>query len=154
MKLLNTSSTWKGKGSWCCWQRHAAGFGEICSHRPDSIRPAVFEVVSLFGYGCLRRIFSRNASIKPFRMQMSPSMACQSVVWYLCPKEGFASKETVETSVALSVVRFNDCAVRQGEVVREMGCTVGEHVAAGLQQEDRKRVYHVEKKISVRGEEE
>ena len=75
------------------------------------------------------------------------------MVWHLCPKEGFASKETVETAVALSVVRFNDGAVRLGEVVREMGCTVGEFMVAGLQEEERKRVYHAEKESFSRGEE-
>ena len=55
----------------------------------------------------------------------------------------------METAVAFSVVRFNDGAVRLGEVVREMGCTVGEFMVAGLQEEDRKRVYHAEKKASA-----
>ena len=77
-------------------------------------------------------------------------MPFNGMVWHLCPRERFASKETVETAVALSVVRFNDGAVRLGEVVREMGCTVGEFMVAGLQEEDRKRVYHAEKKLQQR----
>ena len=61
------------------------------------------------------------------------------MVWHLCPKEGLAIEEPVETAVALRVVRLNDGVVRLLEVVREIGCTVGENMAASLMEEDRKR---------------
>ena len=62
------------------------------------------------------------------------------MAWPMCPKERFAIEETVETALALRVVRLNDGVVRLLEVGREMGCTVGENVAASLMEEDRKRV--------------
>ena len=50
--------------------------------------------------------------------------------------------------MALSVVKFNDGAVRLSEVVREMNCTVGDYMLAGLEEEDKIRVYYAEKKAS------
>ena len=51
--------------------------------------------------------------------------------------------------MALSVIKFNDGSSRLGEVVREMGCTVGDYMLAGLEAEDRVRVYYAQKKSSV-----
>ena len=70
----------------------------------------------------------------------SANESFNGMVWRLCPKEGFAIAETVETAVALRVVRLNDGVVRPVEVGREMGCTVGENVASSLMEEVRKRV--------------
>ena len=89
---------------------------------------------------------SRSARVEPLRMQMSPSSA-----WYgtCAPTKGVpARKRWRQPAKALSVARFDHGAVRLGEVVREMGGTVGEYVISGLQVEDGKRVHHAEKEAS------
>ena len=135
----------EGKDSWCGWQRYAAGFGEPYSHH-NTISQAVFEVLKpVWIWLSAKELLEKGMC----QATQNANESFNGMVWHLCRKEGFASKETVETAVALSVVRLNDGAVRLGEVVRMMGCTVGEFMVAGLQEEDRKRVYHAEKKASA-----
>ena len=116
----------------------------LTHHDTIMIPQAVFEVVKPVWI----RLSAKELLEKCTRQAtQNANESFNGMVWHLCPKEGFASKETGETAVVLSVVRFNDGAVRLGEVVREMGCTVGEFMVAGLQEEDRKRCIMQRRKL-------
>ena len=63
------------------------------------------------------------------------------VIWRMCPKEVNAGHQVVEMAANLATVTFNDGATGLCEVLKEMGCHVGEHTKAGLALEDAERTH-------------
>ena len=71
-----------------------------------------------------------------------------SILWKMCPKEGFCSVDTVQLAANLAVLSFNHGTISLLAVLKELGCYDGEHTRKALQLEDTRRVKKAQRKVS------
>ncbi|RUS68925.1 hypothetical protein EGW08_023314 [Elysia chlorotica] len=120
-----------GIQSWCFFQRALALGDEPRKHR-TSIKPDVAQFV----LPIVDRLTQPDLLKRCAAMQTQNANECfNSLIWARCPKTEFASRRTVETAVALSVLAFNSGPTGIFSVLQAMEVPVGLHQ---IQHSDRK----------------
>ena len=126
----------KGVGSWCGYQRVAAGADEEYVHH-RTIPEAVFEVVKPIYVRLAGKDLLQRCSLGATQNQ---NECFNGIVWSMCPKEQFCGLGVVETAAALAVLRFNNGGISLLKVLHEMGCHRGIFTEQHLYAEDERRV--------------
>ena len=68
--------------------------------------------------------------------------ALDGLVWGMCPKESFYSRQTVETAAHLATVIFNDGYKTVANILFASGCAVSPSITAFLSRFDSDKAYH------------
>ena len=126
----------KGVGSWCGYQRIAAGTDEEYVHH-RTIPEAVFEVVKPIYIRLAGKDLLQRCSLGATQNQ---NECFNGIVWSMCPKEQFCGLGLVETATALAVLRFNNEGISLLNVLHEMGCHRDIFTEQHLYAEDERRV--------------
>ena len=62
------------------------------------------------------------------------------VIWSLCPKEVFVSRQRLEIAVNTAVVLFNDGECASADIMKELGVDPGQHCMAMMRHRDSARI--------------
>ena len=131
----------EGEESWCGWQRAEAikRRGEDAEYKhKDGLPEAVYQKI-LPVYQPLSQRDLLERCLMGATQYANESF--NGVIWRMCPKEVNAGHQVVEMAANPATVTFNDGATGLCEVLKEMGCHVGEHTKAGLALEDAERTH-------------
>ena len=135
-----------GSDSWCGWQRQQAGGNNYIHDHvlPEAVWKKIKPVyIQLSDISLLERCLKGATQ--------NPNETFNGLVWQLCPKTGFASAATVETTVSLAVAWFNDGGVAVARVLEEMGLPIDCHSARVIKILDHDRSAHAVRKRSEEG---
>eukprot|EP00117_Sycon_ciliatum_P039921 scpid68490/ scgid29417/ len=132
-----------GLTSWCGWQSEKAGGAEYTHH--DALPKAVFDemkpvYVRLTDNALLLRC-ARSAT-------QNANEALNGLVWGMCPKKSFCSRQTAETAAHLATAIFNDGYKTVANILSASGCAVSLSITAFPSRFDSDKAYHKRRKSS------
>ena len=133
-----------GVESWCLWQQKKAGKDVTVIHQ-DPLPEAVLHAIKPIYV----RLSERPLLERCLRGATQNVNECyNSTLWKICPKESFCGADTVETSVHLSALMFNNGNSSLLSVLKGMGCSISPYLKAGLESRDTRRLYYSSRKSS------
>ena len=132
-----------GIQSWCFFQR-ALALGE----EPRKHRTSIRADVAHFVLPIVERLTEPDLLKRCAAMQTQNANECfNSLIWARCPKTEFASRRTVETAVALSVLAFNCGPTGIYSVLQAMGVSVGRHQLSHSERKAQKKLADSDKRV-------
>ena len=115
-----------GVNSWCFYQR-AIALNEV----PRKHNPTIKADVVPFIMPIVDRLTQPELLKRCAAMQtQNANESFNSLIWARCSKTEFASRRSIETAVALSVLHFNFGPSEIFPVLQSLGITIGLHSAA------------------------
>ena len=132
-----------GPDSWCGYQKEKAGGPKYTLRGPlpkavfDEVKPIY---VRLTDRDLLNRC-SRSAT-------QNANESLNGLIWTMCPKETFCSRQVVETALNLAVVLVNDGYEKVSDVLALADCAPTPSTLAFLSRFDQDKAYHKRKKSS------
>ena len=138
-----------GPDSWCKFQQVIAGARETYVHH-NSIPKAVFEVIKPTYLQLTERSLLERCLMGATQ---NTNESFNNVLWSMCPKEGFCSRDNVETATGLAVLTFNHGAVSLLAVLKEFGCLDGRYTRAACEAKDLLRIKKGQRKASTKEKE-
>lgn len=133
-----------GADSWCGWQRVKAGKQATYAH-PNVLPEAIVELVKPIYRDLTSRDLLSRCLLGATQNQ---NESLNSLIWSLCPKEGFCGKSVVEMSAHLAAAHYNHGAVSLMAVLRNMGCEVGVFTERELRRQDAERRLKAARKMT------
>ena len=94
-----------GEKSWCFWQRACAKGQHPASHKEHETLPSTIgkKLVPVFDRLSNPELLKRCSRHRT----QNPNEALHHLIWKVCPKHTYVSKNTMETAVAISLSQFS-----------------------------------------------
>ena len=132
--------------SWCFYQRAVADDRPPREHR----RPLPQDVVAALKPIC-QRLGDPQLLQRCLDGKTSNSNECfHSLLWSVCPKERWGNLQTIETTLALSVQRFNKGSTALLDMLVQLELMTGPSMEEYVEKEDSNRVVEATRKTSTK----